>query len=215
MSNLLIVVSSKSPNNSLINCIYQLRQFYTSKICIIDSDSNDLHNYQTLLKLPLLDISVHLVKNKNYEYGGFKQAYELYPNYDKYMCIQDSLIISKFINIDIVDDTNALIFYHISGFHNHKATKEYARNILKNTSIKYDDEILETHFILAQHNSFIITNNIMRDIVKTFTIMPSSKKESCAYERLFGLYFIFRNIKTYNLQNFFQKIHGSIQYKRT
>ena len=38
-SDLLIIVVCKNPNNVFSNCIRSLRQFYNSKILVVDSDS--------------------------------------------------------------------------------------------------------------------------------------------------------------------------------
>jgi hypothetical protein len=95
----LIVICSRNPNNYLIENVTNLKKFYPdNKIIIIDSDSTDLTSYK-IVKEKFNDIEIHYVKNKNYPYGAWKIAYNLYPNYETYMCIQDSLICTKKITI--------------------------------------------------------------------------------------------------------------------
>ena len=41
------------------------------------------------------NVEIFFIKNKNYEYGAWKYALSIYPNYDIYFCIQDSIIVKK------------------------------------------------------------------------------------------------------------------------
>ena len=58
------------------------------------------------------------------------------------------------------------------------------------------------------HNSFIISNKNINDLFNTLIHPPVNKEGSATYERLFGLYFILKNIKTINFEPLTTKIHG-------
>lgn len=115
----LIVISSKSQNPYLYSNIESLikiqinNNILTTKICIIDSDSDNIDNYTKVIKdFPFVE--VHFIKNKNYEYGAFKYAYSIYSLYNYYICIQDTTLCNKKIPLDIVNNNNAFIFFHDS-----------------------------------------------------------------------------------------------------
>jgi len=205
----LFVISSKSPNPNLYTCVNRLYDFYINnlsrqKVCIIDSDSDNIDNY-TKVKRDFPHVDIHFVKNKNYEYGAWKYAYTLYPNYNKYVCIQDNIIFHKHAPLDIIDNNNTYILYHFSGFYCHPEIKEKAKPFL--TSLDYT-ELIDTPFTLASHSSFIVSNDVMKDIFDTLKQPPIDKDGSCIYERCFSLYFILKNIKTHNLYEYASKIHG-------
>jgi hypothetical protein len=207
----LIIISSKSPNQYLYPCIdnlykLQITDPINQKICIIDSDSKDITIY-TIIKNKFPYVEIHFAKNKNYEYGAYKYAYSLYPNYNKYICIQDSIILNNKIPLDIVNDTNSYIFYHFSGYNHHLSIKEEGIENLKNSNLKYET-LINTPFCLAQHSSFIVSNLVIKNIFDALPIPPVNKNGSCFYERNFGLYFILNNIKTHDLYNFFSKYSG-------
>ena len=117
----LIVISSKSPNPTLFECIEKLyrKQIQTSKdykICVVDSDSDDISEYKKIQsRFP--EVEVHFVKNKNYEYGAWKYAIDQYPGFDIYMCIQDTMLVLKQINLDLVTENQVYACLHYSGFY--------------------------------------------------------------------------------------------------
>jgi len=205
----LIVICSKSPNDYLYQCVealYNIQVNNNTKICIVDSDSDNFENYNKVKeKYPSLDIQY--AKNKNYEYGAYKYAYNLYPDYNIYMCIQDSLIINKAIDLSIVDNNNAYTFNYRYGFYSHLETKPVAIELLKDVDLNYKD-IIDTDFIIATYNSFIVNNYVMKNILETLIHPPINKDGSCAYERIFGMYFILKNIKTHGLNNYITKNSG-------
>ncbi len=204
---ILITICSKSPNEILYNNILKLKEFYSeAKIIIIDSDSSDFYIYNKI-KNEFNDIEIHYIKNKNYEYGAWKSGYSMYPNYDIYICIQDSIIINKYIDFSHITSNDAFIIYHISGFNSHIEIKPHALSLLENTKLNYNN-IIDTKFILAQHSSFIVTNERLNDMLITLCNPPINKEDSCAYERIFGLYFILKNINTINISNYINKTHG-------
>lgn len=205
----LIVICSKSPNNYLYNCVEQLYNIQmddNTKMCIVDSDSDNFDNYNKVKeKYPSVDIQY--AKNKNYEYGAWKYAYALYPDYDIYICIQDSIIIHKRIDLNIVDNNNVYTYGCVGGFNIHPEIKPLAIQLLDGVNLNYKD-IIDTDFNLAAHSSFVVNNYVIKNIFETFTKLPTNKDGSCSYERLLGMYFILKNIKTHELGGNYMTKHS-------
>jgi hypothetical protein len=207
----LICICSKSPNQNLeicVNALYkiQIDDKNVYKICVVDSDSSDMTHYEKL-KNKFPDIVICLVKNKNYEYGAWKYVQASYPNYDVYFCIQDTNIIRKKVELNVVDDLNAYTYFHDSGYNSHLSIKKEGIDIMMNSKLNCD-HIVHTNFRLAQHNILIVNNTVMKDMFTTLQFPPVDKNGSCIYERIFGLYFISKNINTINLAKHIDKING-------
>jgi hypothetical protein len=212
--NVLICVCSNSPNPLLyenIDKLYKIQintphtQKYKYKVHIVDSDSDDLTNYiKVYQNFP--DIEIHMIKNKNYEYGAWKYILNKYPFFDIYFCIQDSTIINKFIDLNVVDDKNAYTFHHNSGYNAHLSIKDLGIEMLKTANLNYMS-IIDTDFNIAQMCTFIVNKKTLEDIFKHFTIPPINRDGSCVYERNFGIYFLDKGINTFNLYNFMNKTY--------
>jgi hypothetical protein len=206
---ILITICSKNPKMELIRNIINLNKIfnnYKKKICIIDSDSKDLTIYNEIdKKYPLIDI--HYIKNKNFEYGAYKYSYFKYPDYDIYCCIQDTFILFKNIDISKINDHTAFTYFHTSGFYSDPTIKSLGIKLLKNVKLNYK-EIIDTRFVLATHSSFIVTNCTIKNIFETLINPPTNKEGSKCYERLFGLFFIMKNIKTISINRSVVKVHG-------
>jgi len=153
------------------------------------------------------DVKLHMVKNKNYEYGAWKYIVNRYPDFDIYFCIQDTLSINKYIDLSVVNDTTAYTFHHHSGYNSHQSVKAQGIEQLKGTGLSYES-IIDDNFTLAQHCSFIVTNQIIKDIFKYFTVPPVNKDGECFYERNFGIYFLNKKITTIDLTTYMDKING-------
>lgn len=213
--NVLICICSKYPNPLLYKCIDNLYKKQINiynhdiihyKIHVVDSDSKDISYYKQIYT-DFPGVSIHMVKNKNYEYGAWKYILDKYPNFDIYFCIQDSIIINKYIDLNIIDDKTSYIFNNNIGYNTHISIKKEGIANLKGSGLNYKS-IIDTDFNLAQHSSFIVNNSIMKDIFKYLTIPPINKRGSCFYERNFGIYFIDKHINTINLYNYMYKISG-------
>ena len=207
----LICICSKSPNSLLYKCINMLYKIQIDdslkyKICVVDSDSDDLSTYKKINK-DFPNVEIYFIKNKNYEYGAWKYAKTIYPNYDLYFCIQDSIIINKKINLSAVNDTNVYTYHEYSGYNSHLEIKDKGIDNIKNTGLDYAG-LIDTNFKLAQHSIFIVNNRVMKDIFKTLDKPPIDKDGSCFYERNFGLYFIIKGINTINLKQYVTKHNG-------
>ena len=110
MIKILIVISSRYPNYQLENTIeniYKYQDFkkYIIDICIVDSDSSTFYTY-IKLKNKYPNILIELSQNCNYEYGAYKKGYELYPDYDVYFCVQDTVYMTKEINFSAFTDSS-------------------------------------------------------------------------------------------------------------
>jgi hypothetical protein len=209
--NTLICISSKFPNPFLHKCIdalykYQIKDPSLYKVCIVDSDSSNTDEY-THVKTMFPNIEIHFAKNKHYEYGAWKYILEQYPDYKTYMCIQDTIFVKEYIDLDKINDTTAYTYYHHSGYNSHISIKEYGISLLENSGLEYKP-IIDSNFILATHSSFIVSNAVMKDIFATLKVPPINKAGSCAYERNFGLYFILKGIATLPINNLVWKHHG-------
>lgn len=208
----LICISSKSPNKYLFECIkmlykIQVKDDSTYKICIVDSDSNDFSYYDEIKQF-FPNVEIYFIKNKNYEYGAWKYIFDKYPYYHNYFCIQDSIIINNYINLDDIDDNNVYTYHEYSGYTSHLDIKQKGIENLRESNLKNYDLEIDKKFTLAQHNIFIVNNKIMKDIFMTLTKPPVDKHGSCFYERNFGLYFILKKINAIPLNNHLNKIHG-------
>jgi hypothetical protein len=213
---ILIVISSKSPNDILFNCIDTVYKEQINKdtnnvyqICIIDSDSDNFDVYKNV-NIQFPSIHIHYVKNKNYEYGAWKYAHELYTDYDIYFCIHDSVMLKQFIDLSVINNNTAYTCHHFSGYYSHLRIKQKGIDNLINSGLNYAD-IINTHFNLAWGSLFIVNKDVMVDIFRTLKNPPVDKDGSCFYERNFGLYFIIKNINTLDFTNNIIKINGNRQ----
>lgn len=207
-SDLLIIVVCKNPNNVFSNCIRSLRQFYNSKILVVDSDSTkNLEVYKDISE-KYENVEIDMVQNKNWEYGAYKYGFEKYPNYKMYLCFQEGILIRKKINLR---ENNIYLMPHISGWKAFKQGKEIGFNLIKDTKLfDYYQKRYRTRFIVCAHNSFIVDNKTISELFNTLTFPPSNKLEEMAYERLFGLFFekYSTNLKSItNINRYIQKIH--------
>lgn len=210
-----ICICSKYPNPILYKCIENIyrnqinidnTQGYTYEIHIIDSDSDDFINY-TKVSEDFSDVKIHMIKNKNYEYGAWKYMLDNYNSFDIYFCIQDTIIINNFIDLNKIDDSNVYAFHHNSGYNSHLSIKGIGIEYLKESNLDYNS-IIHKNFNVAMHSTFIVNKKTIENIFNCLTIPPIDKNGSCTYERLFGLYFILSNINTIKLNNYMYKIHG-------
>jgi hypothetical protein len=213
---ILICICSKYPNHLLYSCIHELYKIqinneknanaHTYEIHVVDSDSSDTVHYDKVTTA-FPEVKIHYIKNKNYEYGAWKYISENYPGRDIYFCIQDTITIKKYIDLSLVTDNNAYTFHHHSGYNSDIPIKSRGINILKDSKLNYTN-IISSDFNLAQHSSFIVSNNIIKDIFNFLTMPAIDKIDSRCYERNFGIYFIDKSINTINLYDFMDKING-------
>jgi len=213
--NILIVVSSKSPNPYLYTCIEQLYQIqirpdsdarHHYKILIVDSDSDDITNYHKV-QYVFPEVKIAFVQNRNYEYGAWKYAYEIYPNEDIYFCIQDTNLLHHPIDLSLVQENRAYTFHVDSGFD--LEIRDTSRQLLEGSGFRLEYEsFFGRNFCIATHSIFIVNNHTIADLLRTLPIPPTTKFGSNSTERIFGMYFILRGIETIDMGKNIRKIHG-------
>lgn len=201
--NTLTIISSKDPTVTLVKCVRRILKHHKTDVIVIDSGSTKKKFYKKI------DVPVYFMDNKNYELGAYKIGYEMFPNYEKYICIQDTFLSIKKMDIQL-DDKTVYVFEKDTGFSLDKQSFEESKKLWKDTI--YYDKLLELEnkkFIFSQHNSFIVNNIGLYSLLNFFTKLPENKLQSCATERLIYLYFKFNNYKFINLYKKFKKFHGN------
>jgi hypothetical protein len=210
-----ICICSKYPNPFLYKCIENIyknqinidnTQRYRYEIHVIDSDSDNLINYIKISE-DFPHVKVHMIKNKNYDYGAWKYMLDTYNSFDIYFCIQDTVFINNYIDLNKIDDNNVYAFHYHTGYNSHLSVKDLGIEYLKESNLDYIP-LIDTNFNVAIHCSFILNHKTLENIFKHLIIPPIDKNGACTYERLFGLYFIIKNIHVIDLYNFMYKIHG-------
>ena len=196
----LCVLCSKDPNEALYLTILGIKSVYPEfDILIVDSDSEKTEMYDRIGK-EFPEIKIHLGKNKNYEMGAWKMAYDLYPEYDIYMCLQDNVQpLIRLPNIEKLNENDVYILPHDSGCQS--GGRRHKRTLLRViteliSKTKYYITFLklkEERFSISLGNNFITSNYIMRKLTQNLDRLPCSKEESCSYERILSLFFIEEN----------------------
>lgn len=220
MTSVLFVVCTFNPNGLLRSCINSMYDLHGAdmanyKVVIVDNNSTDKSFYKSFELRPNTEI---IFKTEGtYEFGAYKAAYEAYPAYDVYVCIQDSIRLENPLDYSVVTNGSAYIWYHDSGYESAprltrsgpcgRSHYDLALKILQESKLQEYQKYIDQRFRLAQHCSFVVCNDVLEDIVSTFTYMPRNKRDSENYERLFGLYFCEKQTTTYDLANFGVKTH--------
>jgi len=210
--NVIICICSKYPNNLLYDCVKNIYEkqihvdIHQYEVHIVDSDSENTVNYEKVSN-DFPDVKIHMIKNKNYEYGAWKYIMDTYPSFDIYFCIQDSIHMHQFIDLTVVNDKTAYTFHHHSGYSHDIFVKNEGIGNLEKSKLNYQP-IIDTDFNIAQHCSFIVNKKIGNDIFEHLPIPPVCKEGSRFYERNFGIYFIDKSIHTIDLYDFMGKQHG-------
>ena len=211
MKKVLIVFSCFDPPLSLMECIknlynIQITDEFQYKIICVDNDSEITTTYDIINNV-FPEVEICYVKNKNYEWGAYKYAKEIFHFFDIYMCLQDTIVITKKIDISLIKENEVFSIFHKSGFFSHPCIKnrKNLERFLKNTNLDVKG-IIDTRFILSQHNTFIISKRNLDIMYETLKNPPICKLDTNFYERLYGLYFIIKKIKTINLEPYVKKI---------
>ncbi len=213
IKKILVIISSKSPNPYILNCIdtlynIQFKDYSNNdfKICVIDSDSDNFDNYD-IIKNKFPSVEIHFIKNKNYELGAWKLGYELYPDYDTYFCLQDSMLLENKIDLDKINDKIAYSMNWNTKYFSDETRKNRAIELLENVDLEYND-IIDNKFPIVLNTSFIVNNNVLKDIINTFINLPVKKLDSIVTEGLIGIYFVSKKIKVFNVADKIKKFHG-------
>lgn len=192
----LAVICSRNPTETLLVVIRELNKFYPDfDIAIIDSDSDQLDTYE-IVKKEHPDVKIHFVKNRNYEFGAFNTAHNLYPNYSTYMFMQDNITPINRLPIENMNEDDVYFIPHDSGFQSGGA--QHARHLfaftekaLKDT--KYFDTYLQlkdSRFSICTCNFFVAKNSTVKNLLKNLRVLPQDKMGSCSYERILAIFFL-------------------------
>lgn len=215
MNKVLVTYSCFNPPTTLVESIQSVYDYVdigtdqSCKIICIDNDSSITSTYDKV-KEKYPEVEIIYAKNKNYEWGAYKYAYENYLNYDTYVCLQDTIIFRHPFDISLNDESVCMI-YHGGGFQllgrPELGSLEDIRDhrLLQNLDLDIDT-FLHQDFYIAQHNTFIVKRKGIEKLFKTLKNPAINKIDAELYERLFGLFFI-QNLKTLNLLPFIEKIN--------
>ena len=188
----LAVICSRNPTDILLNTIEGLNKHYFDfDIVIIDSESGVTDTYDTV-KERYPHVGIHFTKNKNYEFGAYKTAYELYPNYDIYMCLQDAITPLKRLSFEDMLDNEVYHLPHYSGLMWHEGL-DTIESLLRGTEYRKTFSHLlkeKTRFSLTTLNFFVARNSSLKKLIKTLPNLPKDKMGSCSYERILSICFI-------------------------
>ena len=209
----LIVYSCYNPSISLIDSIqsiYDKIEGYdisVVKIICVDNDSNILTTYD-VVKKQFPDVEIVFNKNKNYEWGAYKYAYDNFPHYDFYFCLQDTIIFQRPFNINLVEDNSPYTIFHSGGFKNMGrgfSSQDLLNHRLFKQNINFDN-MVDEDFILCQHNTLLITRSDLSKLFESLISPPTNKIETEMYERIFGAYFDKTKHKRRVLNHYIKKI---------
>lgn len=161
----------------------------TSKILIVDSDSDDKSYFK---KLEPYNVIIADVANQHYEIGALWYAVKNYVE-DSYVLMQDSIIFNKSINNKIDDTKLFACFSHffepLLGNFSHVPTEEWLSRINQMMgefgSISGNQQIVGafgTNFII---NRRLIDLMLAKNLHKTF--LPTAKQDSWMSERICGI----------------------------
>ncbi len=211
--SILVVYSCYNPPSSLLdsiqsvyNKIININHFHIAVVCV-DNDSNILTTYD-VIKNKFPDVEIIFNKNKNYEWGAYKYAYDNFPHYDFYFCLQDTIIFEKPFDIDLIEDNSPYTIFHSGGFKNMGrgfSSQDLLNHRLFKQNINFDD-MVDEDFILCQHNTLLITRSDLSKLFESLINPPTNKIETEMYERIFGAYFDKTKHKRRVLNHYIKKI---------
>ena len=192
----LVVYSCYNPTLSLVESIESVynnilydENWYIKVICI-DNCSDVLTTYN-IIKDKFPSVEIIFAENKNYEWGAYKYAYDNFPNYDLYFCLQDTIVFEKKFDIADIEDNSPYTIFHSGGFKNMGrdiSSQDLLNYKLFKQNINFDD-MVDENFILCQHNTLLITRFDLGKLFTNLNIPPTSKIDAEIYERIFGAYF--------------------------
>tara|TARA_B110000467_G_C18305852_1_gene474615 strand:+ start:468 stop:1139 length:672 start_codon:yes stop_codon:yes gene_type:complete len=210
--SVLVVYSCHNPPLSLVSSIQSLYnnkilKDNKHKIICVDNDSNILGTYG-VIKQKFPNVEIIFAKNKNYEWGAYKYAYDNFPNYDLYFCLQDTIVFKEPFNINSIEDNSPYTIFTSGGFKSMGrgfSSQDLLNHRLFKQNINFNNRVDED-FILTQHNTFLITRLDLSKLFKTLINPPINKIDAEMYERLFAISFDSNNVKRRVLNQYITKI---------
>lgn len=181
----------------ILDCIKNIKANYPSSVIIVvDSDSDD-KQYMDTVRKDYPDVIIENIRNRNYEYGSITFAFNKYHcRAETWFFIQDSLHITRQIDLSNLDDNTVLVFdTNTSGWismghtqtkiHHDKYPEWFARS----------DYVSANKKLMTLWNSFIIKRGafdkcINSDIFKSGPYVPICKWGSMFWERAWTTVFL-------------------------
>ena len=206
----LCTISSKNPNQLLINTIQNVQLFYHEfDIVVVDSDSTDFTYYEQVPN----GVKVEYCKNKNWELGAFYYSYNKYPDYDIYMFIQDSLLpLQRIPGFDTENyDKETVYLFHYEAMLWQGGYYEELGNVYRDSIYHFIAELSPHHtFNGGAHSSFMASNDATRKILQLeipyiVKQIIKTKMDSLLSERTVGLVIDYNGFKKIDINPYFRK----------
>lgn len=216
MKDRLCVISTKNPTNVLLQTIQNVKDLYPEfDIVIIDSDSNNKSNFSLVPP----DCIIDFCKNKNWELGAWKYAFNKYNDYKVYMFIQDTLIPTKRVpDLDSNLYINGTIYTC-----NYRARISDGGffynliNVYKDSNLQFISEFSPDFQIIgAAHSSFITNKDNVNIILQLENVYEKKQIVKCKIdswlaERTIGI-MADRSVNRIDMGYCFNKINGNRDY---
>jgi hypothetical protein len=161
---------------NLIKTIEGLTKFYpTFDIVIIDSDSTELEIFD---KVPNT-CKIHFCKNKARELGAWKFVHDNYPDYDVYMCIQDSLIpTSRIKNLDLENVQDKFYSFHYTCKLKDGGYFDVLQKVYKDSDLDFISKFTGEEVVIGTaHSSFLTDKKNLKKFLKLNNVYEEKKIE--------------------------------------
>lgn len=178
----------------IFECVEHIKKNYPhEKIVVVDSCSDDKSYFS---KLDVFDI---IEGNTNYEIGAYLKAFEKYPNENFYYNIHDSVLVNSIIPLNC----NIKTLQYFDCIWDSYEQKEYGRSVIGDN--------VDSTFYGCFGSIFFTSNTIMKSVYEFFKDkhLPTKKSESCAYERILGIFFYMNG---YDIRDSIQGKHINFEH---
>ena len=195
-------------DENLLKTIEGVEKFYPSfDIVIIDSDSTEVEIFE---KVPPR-CKIHYCKNKARELGAWKFVHDNYPDYDVYMCLQDSLIpTSRIKDLDLENMEDKFYSCHYNCRLKDGGHYDELHNVYKDSDLDFISKMSkETYVVGTAHSSFLTDKKNFLNFLKLNNVYENKKivrtmVHSWLNERTGGLVI---DCKRIDMTRFFNKKH--------
>lgn len=216
MNNLAFVICTKESTH-IYNCVEKINQAYSGSadVIIVDSCSTDKKYFE--LKEKYSNVFIEDICNKNYEYGAILHGLKTYNNYEKYVFLQDSLMINEKIKeIDHINDDEVYVFGD-GAVETGWILDPEAKTIFHGKSPEFPVfTFVGEKFVIAEWNCFTANKNTLMKIIESDLFSKAApadeKMMSRAWERIWTIIFMKIGMKVKMLeQTQYTKIFGKRQ----
>lgn len=197
-------------NPIIFECIDSIKRHHPGvAICVVDSGSDDKSYFNDL------DESIIILdkNNMNYCLEGYRIAFEEFPDVEYFYFIHDSLIIEQNISFVEKEDLRTIRWWsyppvEMGWDHDGNRISDWA-NAQMLEHLGYGVPPLYRGIFGPM---FMCKRSVMQQLVDTgmFNILPKTKNQSCATERICGI--VLENLG-YDVSNSFQGYGGEIYDK--